>query len=159
MLHTGYVTDHFSWHEVECSDTAERLGIDNSVPQSMEWVISKTALQMEKIRALLGTSITVNSWYRCPELQQQPQFINPTSQHPKGEAVDFVSPGFGSCADICKKIIASGVIKYDQLILEHTWVHFSYNSTPGATQRGQVLSLLKNKKYAVGLTDINGVPL
>lgn len=158
-MHTGNITDHFSWYEVEHSDTAERLGIDNSLPTELEWVAAKTAVQMEKIRALLGFGIKVNSWYRGPELQTQPQFYNPTSQHPKAEAVDFVCPGFGSPTDICHKIIASGIIKFDQLILEHTWVHYSYNSTPGAVQKMQVLSLLANKKYAVGLTDINGVPL
>lgn len=153
------LTEHFSWYEVEFSDTAERLGIDNTVPVEMEWVIAKTAMQMEKIRALLGASIKINSWYRGPELQSLPQFYNPTSQHPRGEAVDFVSPAFGSPVDICRKIIASGIIKFDQLILEHTWVHFAFNSTPSAVQKMQVLSLLHNKKYANGLTDINGVPL
>lgn len=158
-MHSGNISDHFSWYEVEFSDTAERLGIDNSVPTEMEWVIAKTSLQMEKIRLLLGQAVKVNSWYRGPELQLQPAFVNPTSQHPKGEAVDFVSPAFGSCLDICRKIIGNGIIKFDQLILEHTWVHFSYNSTPGAIQRNQVLSLLHNKKYAVGLTNPDGVPL
>lgn len=158
-MHTGNISDHFSWYEVEHSDTAERLGIDNSLPTETAWIAAKTAVQMEKIRALLGVPLKVNSWYRGPVLQQQPAFINSTSQHPKGEAVDFVAPGFGTPLDICHKIIASGIIKYDQLILEHTWVHFSFNSTPGATQRMQVLSLLANKKYASGLTDLNGVPL
>lgn len=158
-LHTGNVSDHFSWYEVEHSETAERLDIDNSVPSSMESVISKTAVQMEKIRALLGFGVIVNSWYRGPVLQEQPAFFNPHSQHPAGEAVDFVCPQFGSPFEICKKIIASGVIKFDQLILEHTWVHYSFSSVPGAVQRGQILSLLANKKYASGLTDINGKPL
>lgn len=153
------LTDNFSWYEVEHSETAERLGIDNTVPRELEWVITKTAMQMEKIRALLGCAIKINSWYRGPELQKQPEFYNPTSQHPKGEAVDFVATDFGSPVDICKKIIASGIIKFDQLILEHTWIHYSYNSTPGAVQKMQVLSLLHNKKYANGLTDINGVPV
>jgi putative chitinase len=157
-MHSGNVSEHFSWYEVEFSDTAERLGIDNTVPTEMEWVIAKTALQMERIRWVLVAGIKVNSWYRGPVLQQQPAFINPTSQHPKGEAVDFVSPAFGSPLDICRKIIAGGIVKFDQLILEHTWVHFSYNSTPGATQRGQILSLLHNKKYALGLTNPDGVP-
>ena len=162
-MHTGNISEHFSWYEVEHSDTAERLGIDNSVPQQLEWVAQKTSLIMERVRLLLGRPVKVNSWYRCPELQQQPQFINPTSQHPKLEAVDFVCTDFGSPADICKHIIATGIIRFDQLILEHSWVHISQNSVPGSLQRGQVLSLLTNKninkKYAEGLTDVNGKPL
>lgn len=157
-MHSGMLTEHFSWYEVEHSETAERLGIDNSLPTQLEWVVSKTAMQAEKIRALLGFGLHINSWYRGPELQLQPQFINPTSQHPRGEAIDFVSPSFGTPLEICQRIIASGIIKFDQLILEHTWVHYSYNSAPGATQRGQILSLLTNKKYALGLTNPDGVP-
>lgn len=158
-MHSGNISDHFSWYEVEFSETAERNGIDNSVPVQMEWIIAKTAVQVEKIRALLAVPIKVNSWYRGPALQQLPEFYNPTSQHPRGEAVDFVCPSFGSPLDICRTIIASGIIEFDQLILEHSWIHYSYNSAPGATQRMEVLSLLSNKKYANGLTDINGVPL
>jgi len=158
-MHAGNISDHFSWYEVEYSETAERSGIDNTVPVQMEWIISKTAMQAEKIRALLQAPMKINSWYRCPDLQKLPQFYNPTSQHPRGEAIDFVSTAFGTPVDICRKIIASGLIKFDQLILEHSWVHFAFNSTPGAVQRMEVLSLLENKKYAKGLTNLQGVPL
>jgi len=77
----------------------------------------------------------------------------------KGEAVDFICPAFGSPLEICKVIVKyADIIKFDQLILEHTWVHISWKSTPNATQRGQVLSLLSDKSYAKGLTDKSGKP-
>lgn len=158
-LHTGMISENFSWHEVEFSDTAERLGIDNSLPKEMEWIAAKTALQMEKVRLVLDSPVSVDSWYRCPRLQLEPAFYNPTSQHPKAEAVDFVSPKFGIPVQICKKILASGIIVFDQLILEHSWVHISFNSVPGGLQKKQVLSLLATKNYAIGLTDIYGKPL
>jgi hypothetical protein len=153
------ISPHFSWYEVTHSETAEREGIDNDIPQDLEWVASKTAIFMERIRLLLRFPIKVNSWYRGPALQALPAFYNPTSQHPKAEAVDFVCPQFGSPVDICRKIIATTEIQFDQLILEHSWVHVSQASAPGSTQRMQVLSLLRNKKYAGGLTDVEGNPL
>lgn len=154
-MRAGSISPHFSWYEVEHSETAERSGIDNSVPDSLVWVVTKTSLLMEQVRGILNQPIKVNSWYRCPDLQLLPAFYNPSSQHPHGEAVDFVCTEFGTPADICKNLIACGV-DFDQLILEHTWVHISRNSVPNAIQRKQVLSLLKNKKYAIGLTDVDG---
>ena len=112
---------------------------------------------MEKVRAFLGKPISVSSWYRCLQLNREIGSKD-TSQHTKAEAVDFICPAFGTPTDICKLLVANkDLIRFDQLILEHTWVHISWNSVPGSQQRGQVLSLLKDKTYAVGLTDKNGV--
>lgn len=160
---TDMISDNFSWYEVIHSDTAERSGIDNSLPESLESAASNTAHKLEKVRAALGNlPIKINSWYRGPALQALPAFYNPTSQHPKAEAVDFVCPQFGAPVDIAKKIISlQTLIPFDQLILEHTWVHISFCSNPSVKPRGQVLSLLAEgtKKYAVGLTDSKGNPL
>lgn len=157
-MHTGYISSRFSWYEVEHSSTAERLGIDNTVPDGLVSKVENTAVNMEFVRTLLANPILVDSWYRGPQLQALPEFVNPTSQHPKGEAVDFICPKFGSPLEICQLILKhSDIVRFDQLILEHTWVHISFASGPGAVQRKQVLSLLTNKKYALGLTDPNGV--
>ena len=103
--------------------------------------------------------INITSWIRVPELNLAIG-SKPGSQHEKGEAVDFICPQFGSPLDICIALIkCKDLIGFDQLILEHTWVHISWNSTPNSVQRGQVLSLLSGGKYAVGLTDLNGKPL
>ncbi len=159
-MHTGYISSRFSWYEVEHSQTAERLGIDNTVPDALVAAVENTAVNMEFIRTLIANPVLVDSWYRGPELQKLPEFYNPTSQHPKGEAVDFIAPKFGSPLEICKLILQhADIIKFDQLILEHTWVHISFASGPGALQRKQVLSLLANKKYAPGLTNPYGVAL
>lgn len=158
-MHHGNVSTHFSWHEVEYSATAEELHIGNEVPASLVDAVQNTAVNMEFVRTALGKPINVSSWYRGDELQKLPKFYNPTSQHPKGEAVDFECPAFGSPLDICRFITHhADVIRFDQLILEHTWVHISFASGPGAVQRKQVLSLLNNKKYAIGLTNPDGVP-
>jgi zinc D-Ala-D-Ala carboxypeptidase len=152
------LSDHFTLEEATISQTASRNGIDNSNP-SPDIIIAatKTATRLEKVRALLGNiPLNVDSWIRCLELNRA-LGSKDTSQHLKGEAVDFICPAFGTPNEICKKIVANKeVINFDQLILEHTWVHISWNSTPNAVQRNQVLSLLESGLYASGLTDKSG---
>lgn len=154
------LSDHFTLEEATFSATAARNGIDNVCQSQM--IISnatKTALKMEKVRALLGKPISVGSWIRCIALNRA-LGSKDTSQHIKGEAVDFTCFAFGSPFEICKKLIEhKEVINWDQLILEHTWVHISWNSTPNSVQRGEVLSLLQGGGYAKGLTDKFGKQL
>ena len=151
------ITEHFSLEEVIFSETAERFGIDNSLPPSLESVVKHTADEMEFVRRILGRPIHINSWYRCPELNTKLGSAL-TSQHIKGEAVDFICPPFGTPLEICREIISAGtVIPFDQLILEHSWVHISFCSNPSVVPRREVLSLLSTGGYAYGLTDKNGV--
>ena len=153
------LSEHFSLAEAITSQTAERHGLNNTPSPEVIVVMEKAAVKMEKVRVILNNSpIHVNSWYRGMAVNGYLK-STPTSQHTKGEAIDFICPKFGSPLDICRKIIENkDLIGFDQLILEHTWVHISFsilNSAP----RGQVLSLLANGSYAVGLTDKQGKPL
>lgn len=151
------LTEHFTIQEVTFSSTADRLGISNVLPAVLWDAVLKTAIGMEKVRTLLGDkSINVDSWYRCLDLNRALKSKD-TSQHLKGEAVDFICPDYGTPTQIAKFIVQnSDLIKYDQLILEHTWIHISWNSNPSGGQRGQVLSLLSSGGYATGLTNANG---
>ena len=152
------LSEHFTLAEATLSQEAARKGIDNSNPSSEIIVTaSKTAVKMEKVRASLGSKpIHANSWIRCLALNRA-LGSKDSSAHVKGEAVDFTAPQFGSPVDVCRKLIEDQVlINFDQLILEHTWVHISWNSIPNSKQRNQVLSLLQDGGYAKGLTDISG---
>lgn len=150
------ISDHFTLEEVTASQLASRQGIDNSLPPELLPAVKFTARQMERVRGLLGSAIHVNSWYRCPLLNTQLGSKN-TSQHLRGEAVDFVAPAAGSSLEICKKILQyPELIRFDQLILEHTWVHISFSANPTVANRNQVLSLLQNGTYSSGLTDSSG---
>lgn len=157
-MSSSALSEHFSWEEVEKSSTAERLGIDNSLPIDLVPVIKKTAVGMELVRSVLGNKgIHINSWYRCLALNKALSSKD-TSQHIKGEAVDFVCPEFGTPLEICKTLVEhTGYIAYDKLILEHTWVHISFCGNPSDVPHKQVLSLLANGTYAIGLTDKYGV--
>lgn len=156
---SGQITDHFYWNEVTESDMAARLDIDNTLPPDLVPVIISTARKAEKIRALLNEPMKITSWYRSLALNTALR-SKPTSQHIKGEAIDFTSPSYSTPLSICRRILNyRELIPFDQLILEHTWVHVSFLSDPTVKPRGEVLSLLQSGGYATGLTDKQGKPL
>lgn len=152
------LTEHFTIQEVTFSSTASRLGIDNTLPPGLWDAVLKTAVGMEKVRAALGNkAVKVDSWYRCPALNTAIG-SKPTSQHLKGEAVDFIAPEYGTPVQVAKLLVSyQSILRYDQMILEHSWIHISWNSNPSIGQRGQVLSLLSTGGYATGLTNSDGV--
>jgi hypothetical protein len=149
------LTPHFTLEEAE---TTSHRNLDNSIPNGLIGAVLKTAEKMEIVREILGKPIHINSWYRSPQVNVA---VGGTmrSQHSKGEAVDFICPAFGTPILVVKELVKhTKKLDFDQLIYEHSWVHISFAHTPGAKQRNQVLTLLRNKKYAVGITDKEGNP-
>ena len=115
------------------SQTAQRKGIDNSVPNQLilRRLISLHTNIVGKI--LCGfPDVVINSGYRCPKLNKAIGSSS-KSQHTKGQAVDLEVPGVSNFKlwQWCKKNL-----DYDQLILEFYkkgqpssgWVHISYVS-------------------------------
>lgn len=154
-----YLSDHFSLEEAVLSQTAQRNKIPNVPSDAIVSVMIRTAKSLERVRALLGVPLTVSSWYRSPEVNHAVGGVQ-NSQHLTGEAVDFIAYGYGSPADICRQIIRyPELVTFDQLILEHTWVHISFSANPTVQNRKMILSLLSSGHYATGLTDKEGVPL
>lgn len=156
---TILLSPHFSLEEATHSNTAQRRYINNTPPPSVINTMKVTANKMEKVREILHDwPIIINSWYRCPELNRAIGSKS-TSQHLSGEAIDFVCPIQGTPAQVAKILAANKhELEIDQLILEHSWIHISFAILTGKP-RGQVLSLLSNKLYAVGLTDRDGKPI
>ena len=149
------VSDHFTWAEVMRSSTAERRGIDNTIP---EWHMSAArdvAFNiLEPIRMYFGIPFAPSSWYRSPELNAYLGSVS-TSQHCKGEAVDIEVPGVNNWELL--RFMADN-LPFDQLIAEFMvegqpskgWVHCSY--VPVERSRGQILRLNKGTGYCL-LTD------
>lgn len=153
------LSDHFTLAEAILSQTAQRQKIPNDPSQAIVDVMKRTAKGMERVRALLGVPVTISSWYRSKDLNHAVGGV-PNSQHISGEAVDFIAANYGTPVDVCRQIIKyPELIAFDQLILEHTWVHISFSSNPAVQNRKQVLSLLSSGHYANGLTDKEGVPI
>jgi hypothetical protein len=90
---------------------------------------------LEKVRAVMGISLHIDSGYRCPELNQLVRGV-PTSAHVSGYAADFTCAAFGTPLEIVKKIAEYPQILFDQLIQEGTWIHFSV----APTMRQQILT-------------------
>lgn len=139
---TVYLSDHFSLPEMTAT---QHRGIDNTAPPRIVETLRATAEHMEKVRALLGQPIHVNSAYRCPALNTAVG-SKPTSAHMRGFAVDFICAGFGSPLKVCQAIAASD-LAFDQLIEEGSWVHLSFDPR----MRRQVLTM-RGGKYSTGLS-------
>jgi putative chitinase len=124
-----------------------RQGINNQ-PNDKQLENMKIAAEgMEKVRALLGKSIKVNSWLRLPELNVAVGGSK-VSSHMDGWAIDFTCAGFGDPLAVCKAIEASG-IKFDQMIHEYgRWTHISF----APEMRQQKMTIMKpQNKYVQGI--------
>ena len=149
---------NFSIRELCESDTAQRMGIDNSTPPpGVLQNLYLTQVGMERVRSLLGDHpIQVTSGFRCEALEKvltAKDYASWCSRrgltkddaswkqyfagkaHPKGYAVDFKCPGFGRPLDIVR-LLAKSDLKFDQCIEEGTWAHISFDPKG----RKQVLS-------------------
>lgn len=135
------LTDHFTLGEFTRSVTAQRLGIDNSLPDTLLIEASRTAHFMERIRDALCHSsardvpINVESAYRCLALNRALK-SDDNSDHPRMEAVDFIAPEFGTPLEICRFLVGlMDDLAIGQIIYEHTWVHVSRRPVTKAINR------------------------
>ena len=85
---------HFTLKEFVKSDTARRLGIDNTPsPQVEERLRQLVDYVLDPLREAYGKPIYVNSGYRCPALNRAVGGVA-HSQHLTGEAADITG---GNC--------------------------------------------------------------
>lgn len=120
-----YLTPHFSLEELTLSQSAQRMGIDNTPSSDDLANLQRLAATMEKVRALLNDKpILISSGFRCPEVNSAVGGAR-ASAHCKGLAVDFTCPGYGSPRDIVALLRRyMGELEIDQLIHEFdAWVH------------------------------------
>jgi Tfp pilus assembly protein PilE len=143
------LTENFYLSEFVRSETAARLAIDNTPDDRQLANLRRNAFGMQQVRNVLGHSVHVSSGLRVLALNRAIGSKD-TSAHVDGRATDFVCPGFGSPADVCRLLVSSDMIAFDQLILEHTWVHIAW-AEEGAVPRRQVLTLMPGNTYALGL--------
>jgi len=149
------LSSNFTLAEMVKSSTADRHGIDN-------WPTDKLIIQKLKLIAInilqpcrdhFGIPFSPNSGFRCLELNRKIGSKD-TSQHAKGEAVDFEIPGISNF-DLASFI--ENYLDFDQLILEFAqrgvptagWVHCSYVSPK--INRKESISLVKGEGYLMGL--------
>ena len=129
------LSDNFTLEELTASQTARRLGLDNTPPPEVIENLTYTANKLEKVRELLGNNaIHISSGYRSPAVNKAVGSKSKKSQHLSGEAVDFTCPKFGTPRQIVEAIKNSN-ITYDQVIYEFDeWVHISFTQSDNRKQ-------------------------
>ena len=125
------LSEHFTIKELTYSDTAIRLGIDNT-PTEQVLINLQNVVQfiLEPLRNYFDKPIKINSGYRSEELCKVIG-SKPTSQHTLGEAVDFEVIGIPN--QVASQWLVDN-LDYDQCILEFWnpdiynsgWIHCSY---------------------------------
>ena len=149
-----HITAHFTWREVLFSETAARLGIDNTPPPEIVPNIQRMAQFMERLRlALNARPIFISSWYRSPEVNHAIGGSK-TSAHMKGLACDFLCPMMGTPLATATYISLATTVDFDQLVHEFgRWVHVGL----GDGNRRQLLTakLVDGKTvYVPGLEEV-----
>jgi hypothetical protein len=123
---------NFTLKELTKSDTATRLGLDNTPDeQALENLKTLCEMVLQPVREHFGKSVSVNSAYRSPE-SNAAVGGSKTSDHCKGMAADIEIVGVAN-ADLAQWIMDN--LEYTQLILEFYtpgipdsgWVHVSYD--------------------------------
>ena len=127
------LSKHFKLEEFERSDTARRLGIDNTVPNGLLPNIQALCENvLEPVRQHFGVPIYLSSGYRCTALNKAVRGAT-ASQHMKGEAADIYIKASPQLAlwNIYVWMIEN--LQFDQLIWEvrptSKWIHVSYKRT------------------------------
>ena len=149
------LSKHFRLEEFAKSQTAQRLGIKNKAGSGEIKNLTDVCYGvLEKVRVKYDKPVIVTSGYRSPELCEAIGSKS-TSQHTKGEAVDFEVIGV---ANIQVAYFIEANCDFDQLILEYYcpdddqkgWVHCSFVE---GSNRKQVLTF-DGKKYTNGLPEM-----
>ena len=121
-------TQNFKYKEVVSSPSAMKLGIKN-IPNEIIWRNAEVAAQkvLQPIRDKFGP-ITINSWYRAPELNSSKLIGGSrTSHHCFGYAIDLQPAANVSMVDVMRWITEN--LQWTELIAEYFpagWIHIAY---------------------------------
>jgi hypothetical protein len=144
------LSPHLTLAEFIHSDTAARLGIDNSLAENLLEEAMITGVMFERVRKVLGAPMLISSGYRCLELNKAIG-SGASSDHPKAAALDFKAPRFGTPLAICKVLLPRmKELGIGQLIYEHSWVHIS---TRAPIYSSNAVLTLSGKGYVRGVVE------
>ena len=150
------LTANFSLHELTKSETALRMGLDNTPgPVETEYLKILAERVLQPIRDHFQKGVKVNSGYRSPD-SNSAVGRSRTSDHCKGQAADIEIPGVPN-AELAQWIMDN--LDYTQLILEFYtpgipdsgWVHVSYNPDNLKKQELTAMKVAGKTQYVPGL--------
>lgn len=143
------LTENLTLLEATKSNTATRLGIDNTPPPAIIERMVETAEKIfQPLRDALGP-IRVSSFYRSPDLNRAIGGSK-SSQHCKGEAIDMQGISVSNAELFLK---ACDLEDFDQIIWEFgtleepDWVHVSYSKTHNRKQILRATKIGKRTAY------------
>lgn len=121
------ITANFTYAELTASDTALRLGIDNTPDDEELRYLTRLCLEIlqplrDRIHPLTGGGVQITSGYRCIALNRHIGSSD-TSHHVQGRAADIKAPG-KTPLEVCR-LIVSMELPFEQLIMEGNWTHVS----------------------------------
>jgi hypothetical protein len=147
---------NFTLKELTKSDTATRLGIDNTPDEAtIENLKALCENVLQPVREHFGKSVTVNSGFRSPATNQATGG-SLTSDHCKGQAADIEIDGLPN-PELAQWIMDN--LDYTQLILEFYtqgqpnsgWVHVSYDPNNLKKQELTAVKVAGKTTYLNGL--------
>lgn len=147
---------NFTLKELTKSDTATRLGLDNTPDEATIENLKLLCQEvLQPIRDHFGKSVTVNSGYRSPE-SNAAVGGSKTSDHCLGRAADIEIEGISN-PDLAHWIMDN--LDYTQLILEFYtqgqpnsgWVHVSYDPSNLKMQELTAVKVAGKTTYLAGL--------
>jgi len=147
---------NFTLKELTKSDTATRLGLDNTPDdEALENLKTLCEKVLQPVREHFGKSVTVNSGYRSPE-SNAAVGGSKTSDHCKGQAADIEIDGVPN-PELAEWI--QNNLDYTQLILEFYtqgqpnsgWVHVSYDPNNLKKQELTAVKVAGKTQYLNGL--------
>ena len=158
------LSEHFSLAEMTKSQTAIRMGIDNSPDSTqIDSLRNLCVVVLEPIRAYMSsTPFSPSSGFRSVELNTE---IGGSkgSQHCLGEAADIEVPGV---SNLSLAWWIRSHIDFDQLILEYFnpddpssgWVHVSVRNTESVMTSGSVMINRHDTMVYDGILYSKGLP-
>jgi hypothetical protein len=150
------LSPNFTLKELTRSDTATRLGLDNTPnDEALENLKLLCEKVLQPVRDHFGKSVTVNSGYRSPE-SNAAVGGSKTSDHCKGQACDLEIDGIPN-PELAQWIMDN--LDYTQLILEFYtqgqpnsgWVHVSYDPNNLKKQELTAVKVAGKTQYLQGL--------
>lgn len=143
------LSKNFTLDEFTFSQTAARLGLDNTPPADVVDNLCRLAALLEEVRTLVKKPIQITSGYRSEKVNLAVGSTAKNSAHLYGLAADIVVPGIAP-----KKVallIADSDINFNQLILEYDrWTHFAIAPVLGMPKR-ELLTIRTGTGYMKGI--------
>ena len=145
------LSKHFTLEEFEKSQTATRKGINNKAGSGEIKNLPDLCYEvLEPVRAKFDKPIIITSGYRSPELCEAIG-SKATSQHAKGQAVDFEIAGV---SNLQVALWLTNNVSFDQCILEFWkngepnsgWVHASCKANLSENRMRNLMALKDGNK-------------